>query len=231
MTPVSIEQLRVMPKVKSSKCSHRQNWMAVSKHWCQLEIDTNKHEDLNLVFANHREEDEIYPLTTIEIAEAQQKYQKLQVYNKRNAKTSTEDIHLNLLKTQKCYKNDKLIIPASLQHRAVSWYPHYLQHPCHSCLKEIMRSVMYWKGMCNTIQSYVKSCRSCQINKRHSQKYGHVPPKLIIMTSRQALCVDLIGLYTLKGKDGSSIAFMCLTMIVQQQVGLRLWNYQLSPRQ
>ncbi len=47
--------------------------MAVSKHWRNLEIDTNKHEDLNLVFANHGEEDEIYPLTTIEIAEAQQK--------------------------------------------------------------------------------------------------------------------------------------------------------------
>jgi hypothetical protein len=29
----------------------------------------------------------------------------------------------------------------------------------------------------------------------------------------KALCVDLIGPYTLKGKDGSSIDFMCLTMI------------------
>jgi hypothetical protein len=28
---------------------------------------------LNLVFANHREEDEIYPLITIEIAESQKK--------------------------------------------------------------------------------------------------------------------------------------------------------------
>ena len=44
-------------------------------------------------------------------------------------------------------KNDKLIIPASLQHWAVSWYHHYLQHPGHSELEETMRSVMYWKGM------------------------------------------------------------------------------------
>jgi hypothetical protein len=29
----------------------------------------------------------------------------------------------------------------------------------------------------------------------------------------EALCVDLIGPYTLKGKDGSSIDFMALTMI------------------
>jgi hypothetical protein len=32
-------------------------------------------------------------------------------------------------------------------------------------------------------------------------------------TPWEALCVDLIGLYTLNGKDGSSIDPMCLTMI------------------
>jgi hypothetical protein len=32
-------------------------------------------------------------------------------------------------------------------------------------------------------------------------------------TPWEALCVDLIGLYTLKGKDGLSIDFMALTMI------------------
>ncbi len=45
--------------------------MAVSKHWCELETDNNaKHEDWNLLFANHGEEDEIYRLPTIEIVEA-----------------------------------------------------------------------------------------------------------------------------------------------------------------
>jgi hypothetical protein len=34
--------------------------MTVSKHWCNLEIDTNKHKDINFAFANHGEEDEIY---------------------------------------------------------------------------------------------------------------------------------------------------------------------------
>jgi hypothetical protein len=33
------------------------------------------------------------------------------------------------------------------------------------------------------------------------------------MTPLKALCVDLMGPYTLKGKDGLSIDFMCLTMI------------------
>ncbi len=72
---------------------------------------------------------------------------------------------------------------------------------------------MYWKGMGTTIWWYVKTCRSCQVNKKHSQKYGHLPPKLVITTPWRVLCVDLIGPYTLKGQDGSSIDFMRLTII------------------
>ncbi len=45
------------------------------------------------------------------------------------------------------------------------------------------------------------------------KKYGHLPPKIVISTPWEALCVDLVGPYTLKGKDGSSIDFIALTMI------------------
>ncbi len=49
------------------------------------------HKDLQFVFANHGanhgEEDEIYPLTTKDIAEAQRKDQELKVNFKKNAKT------------------------------------------------------------------------------------------------------------------------------------------------
>jgi hypothetical protein len=51
--------------------------MTVSKHWCNLKIDTDKHKDLNFVFANHGEKDEIYPLAIIDIAGAQCKDQEL----------------------------------------------------------------------------------------------------------------------------------------------------------
>ncbi len=166
------------------------------------------------MFAHHKEEEEVYPLTLTEIADAQHKDQELKAYFKKNATMPQKDIGLHLIEDTKVLcKNGKVMIQTSLWHRAVSWYHHYLQQPGHSCLKETMRSVMYWKGMHTTIRKYVKSCRSCQVNKRHSQKYGHLPPKLVITTPWKALCVDLIGPCTLKGKDGSSIEFMCLTMI------------------
>jgi hypothetical protein len=72
-----------LTKVKSFKSCQRQNRMTVSKHWCNLKIDIHKPKDLNFAFANHREEEEIHPLTTIEIAEAQCKHQELKVYYKK----------------------------------------------------------------------------------------------------------------------------------------------------
>ena len=80
-------------------------------------------------------------------------------------------------------------------------------------LEETLHAAMYWKGMRNTIRSHVKNCRICQVNKRHKHKYGKLPAKLVITNPWEALCVDLIGPYTLKGNDGTEIDFMCLTMI------------------
>jgi hypothetical protein len=70
MIPVSIKQLKVS---QDEPKKHSETKLDDSlKKRAGLKLDnTTKHEDLNLVFANHGEEDEIYPLTTIEIAEMQ----------------------------------------------------------------------------------------------------------------------------------------------------------------
>ncbi len=110
-------------------------------------------------------------------------------------------------------KDGCLIIPKPLQVRAVKWYHHYLQHPGHTCLKETMNAMMSWKGMHTTSRSITRSCRTCQINKRRTLKNGHLPPKTVITNPWECLCVNLIGPYTLKGKDNLQIDFMALTMI------------------
>jgi hypothetical protein len=76
-----------------------------------------------------------------------------------------------------------------------------------------MKATMYLKGMRTTIGSLTKSCKTCQTNKKQKLKYGHLPSKTVITVPWRALCVDLIGPYTLKGKDGLIIDFMALTMI------------------
>jgi hypothetical protein len=83
--------------------------MMVLKNWCKLDIDsdildlyTNNH-DWNLVFAHHKEEDEIYRLTTMEIAEAQHKDWELKVIIRKTQICHKRMYVFILLKTQKCY--------------------------------------------------------------------------------------------------------------------------------
>jgi hypothetical protein len=107
----------------------------------------------------------------------------------------------------------KMIIPKPLQRCAVLWYHHYLQHPGHTQLEETIKATMHWKGMCTTIRSLTKSCKTCQVNKKQKLKYGHLPAKTVITVPWRALCVELIDPYTLKGKDGTIIDVTALTMI------------------
>jgi hypothetical protein len=94
------------------------------------------------------------------------------------------------------------------------WYPHYLQHPGHTRLEETMKAAILERNeKYHPIHRVTKSCKSCQVNKRPTLKYGHLPFKIVISTPWEALCVTLVSPYTLKGLDGSAIDFMALTMI------------------
>jgi hypothetical protein len=163
---------------------------------------------MNLVFANSSEDDAIYPLTVPEIADAQKDDNTLTTLHKK------KDYSFELIDSVKVLcKDGKLVIPKNLQNRAVVWYHHYLQHPGTTCLEETLRSAMYWKGMHCSVRAHVKKCHKCQINKRSKHKYGKLPTELAETKPWNTVCVDLIGPYTLKGKDGTVIDFMCVTMI------------------
>ncbi len=117
---------------------------------------------MNEVFANCSDEDEIYPLKTEEISEAQRADASSKHLFKHNA-VIDHGLEIKLIENTTCvYKDGWLVIPELLQVCAVKWYHHYLQHPGHTRLKETMNAAMYWKGMRTTIRSLTKSYRSCQ---------------------------------------------------------------------
>jgi hypothetical protein len=108
---------------------------------------------MNEVFANCSGKDEIYPLTTVEIAEAQRADASLKHLFKCNA-VIDQGLEIKLIENTACVcKDGWLVIPKPLQVRAVKWYHCYLKHPRHTCLKETMNAAMYLKGMCTTICS------------------------------------------------------------------------------
>jgi hypothetical protein len=82
------------------------------------------------------------------------------------------------------YKDEKMKInhPSISTDRAISWYHHYLQHPNHSHLDETMRSVIYWKGMYDTIRSQEKSCKSYQKQETQTKVWYCTNTKLVITT-------------------------------------------------
>ena len=168
---------------------------------------------LNAVFANTDEDNQkVYPLTVAKIAEEQRTGLALQDYFTAGCTQAQSDF-------QVCVINDsgvliknghRLVIPSSLQQRTVAWYHHYLQHPGHTRLEESLKATMYWKSMRTSIQKHVKTCARCQKSKSRKQQYGLLPTKVAETIPWRTLCVDLIGPYTLKGLDGTTIDFMCV---------------------
>ncbi len=72
---------------------------------------------------------------------------------------------------------------------------------------------MYWRSLHTDVRKHVKKCNSCQCGKKCKVLYRHLLPKTAEVKPWNSVCVDLIGPYTLKGKDGTVMDFMCLTMI------------------
>ncbi len=190
--------------------------MTFTQCWCHYTetaketgaSQANYTESMNFVFANHSKEKSIYSLTTREIAKSQSKDAQLVLLTTQDGYSTKLVENIKVL----C-KDGKLILLKDLQEQAVAWYHHYLQHLGSMPLEETRCSAMYWKSMQHAIGSHVKKSHSCQVNKMEMHKYGKLPSKLAITTPWEAVCVDLFEPYTFKGKDGTQIDLMCVTMI------------------
>jgi hypothetical protein len=125
----------------------------------------HRNANLNQVFANRSKEEEIFPLTTQEIAEAQKADDRLKHCFKRNTvlDKGLEVSHFD--NTHVVCKDGRMIIPKPLQRHAVLWFHHYLQHPGHTRLEKTIKATLYWKGMRTSICPITKSCKACQVNK------------------------------------------------------------------
>ncbi len=67
------------------------------------------------MFTHHKEEEDVYPLTLTEIADAQCRDQELKAYFKKNAIMPHKDMGIQLIEDTKVLcKNGKVIIPTSL---------------------------------------------------------------------------------------------------------------------
>ncbi len=120
-------------------------WKGFAALWCSHnEKNPGTHGqdcNLNYVFANRSEEEEIYPFTAQEVADAQRVDASIKHCFKSNH-VFDKDFDIRLVdETSVVCKNGRMVIPKPLQRRVVLWFHHYLQHPGHPCLEETMQAM------------------------------------------------------------------------------------------
>jgi hypothetical protein len=79
--------------------------------------------------------------------------------------------------------------------------------------EETIRQHLYWPDMQKDVRQYIKTCDTCQLNKKKNKKYGHLPAKEAETVPWEKLCVDLIGPYTIERKNQEPLVLKAVTMI------------------
>jgi hypothetical protein len=135
-----------MGGVESEELSVQQ-WKSFAHHWQSYNKSNTSTEahcfHMDVVFANRSKEDEIYPLTTAKIAEAQRADASLKHLFKHNA-VIDQGLEIKLIDNTTCVCKDCwLVIPKLLKVHVVKWYRNYLQHPGDTRLKKMMNAAMY----------------------------------------------------------------------------------------
>ena len=113
------------------------------------------------------------------------------------------------------YKNNKIVVPATLQKRCINWYHLSLCHPGVTRTEQMIRQHFMWKNLRQDVEKACKSCKTCQFTKRKSINYGKLPAKEAKASPWDTLCVDLIGPYKIQSnKDkNKEIKLHAVTMI------------------
>ena len=164
--------------------------------------------------------DDAYPLRFTNIIKHQQQDKKL-----LQLLESHKSYHLHTYKSENkkrtliCYKG-KIVLPPTLQKRAVTWYHTQLCHPGETRTEQTIRQHYWWNTLRADVHHICHTCAICQTCKKTSTKYGLLPPKEAESDPWEYLCVDLIGPYTIKQKTinkqtkkPQELQLWCVTMI------------------
>jgi Integrase zinc binding domain len=116
-------------------------------------------------------------------------------------------------------KDDKIVIPNSLQRKATEWYHTHLLHPGETHLELTLKQHFTFVGLKPLCVKVCKACQVCRTLKKNSKNYAEIPPKKDPeLIPWHTLCVDLIGPYPFGVRDkkrniDTLTELWCLTMI------------------
>jgi hypothetical protein len=76
-----------------------------------------------------------------------------------------------------------------------------------------VRQHFTWNNLRRTVLDICNQCPTCQQTKKSIQKYGHLPAKEAEVVPWEKLCVDLVGPYDIKNKNGKMLRIHAVSMI------------------
>jgi hypothetical protein len=85
-------------------------------------------------------------------------------------------------------------------------------HPGQTRTEQTIRNTMTWPGLTQDVERLCSTCPVCQLSKKELKKYGLLPPKTAESDPWVMVCVDLVGLFTIKTPIKTH-SLLALTMI------------------
>jgi transposase InsO family protein len=154
-----------------------------------------------------------FPLTYKAIHEEQQADDVLKDYVDKHSDAYRTDAFKHGNKSYDLFTKDgKIVIPKSLQKKAVKFYHELLLHPGETRTELTLGQHFTWKGMRKTVQDVCSRCKQCILTKPKLRKLGKLPIKDPDTIPWETVCIDLIGPYII-GKGKNEVTLHCLTMI------------------
>ena len=145
----------------------------------------------------------LYPLKFKDIAKKQQQDKDLIKLAKSNKEYNVKSYTVAGKEILLLTYQGKIVIPKLLQKQITQWYHVQLCHPGKTRTEQTIRMNFTWKGLRETVHDMCSKCHTCQLTKRSSKEYGHLPEKEAEAMPWERLCVDLIGPYTMKVIEGN----------------------------
>jgi hypothetical protein len=97
----------------------------------------------------------------------------------------------------------KIFIPTAIRQKGIAWYHAYLCHPGTKRIKATIRGTMTWPSLTRNVQTYCKTCKLCQFNKKTRKQYGKLPAKHAETKPWEIVQVDIVGPGKVKTPSGT----------------------------
>ena len=117
---------------------------------------------------------DVYPLRMSLLSSEQRKDTTIQAkLRERNSGYIIKEVRGGIKSYDVVYCNDKIVVPRTLRKRLINWYHTTLMHPGINRTERTIGMHSTWPKLHDDVEKICKHCKTCQLTKKTTIKYGH----------------------------------------------------------